>query len=896
MRLLSLRVAHFRGIESQAVEFRPTGITVIQGPNEVGKTSLMKAFDILIEFPDSSQHSEVESTKTAGQDAPSEIEARFEIGGETLTYFKRYHRDKATRLTVDSAKPRSLAGREAHDYVKHMLETRMDWELWTALKIDQSTPPDATAKVELVRSTSLREALDRAAGGRAKQVDDSLFHRVHKEWAGYFTPKGKELRPVFDTPRALVTSMAERSEDLKRQIAQAERDAERVEQIQSEIADLADQRAEAEKELRAIERDLENVRQIEASYRLALETQSQVQTKLVALQEQWRERQALLQNESARTAKLRQIEQRRREAETELIDAEKSLSAVRRDLGQAKQAVEQARGIFQQRQEDADIFVERTALSDLEQTVDRISQLRQHQAAWTEELSRIAVTDQVIQEIRAQSQKVNAAQAALVVGTPSAVVRALGEVTVAINGEAVKLDKDQERTLSITERAAVAVPGVAEVAIWPGASASDLRTKRDAELQAEGELLKQHGASSRDDAEDQWRRQQDLARKLHESGEELQRELAGGALSSLEQRLNELRQRVTNYRQRREAEYVFPTTVEEARAAAASAQQALGAVEERSTEMTLMLHAAVARVASLNGELETLASEALAESSHLETARHELIGRRSDISDEDLTRELETTTSELQQAQHHADALKHQLDALEPVQTRIRAEQKRGELDRTVAYSTQLAAQAAELRGGLSVIGARGLSEEREQVEADLHKARNELSALERRAQAAKTLFEVLRSCRDEEQSRYREPLRKQIGQIGQIVFGSDFDVQLNDSLMVESRKLNGLWLSVDALSTGAKEQLALLARLAAASLVDPAEGVPVILDDTLGHSDDHRLDLMAAVLGRVAKTNQIILLTSAARRYTKIAGAHVVDLWRPAAGVPRSDTASGLS
>ena len=53
MRFLRLRVANYRGFDTREVNFGPLGITLVQGPNEAGKTSLARrsAFSLNTSIP-----------------------------------------------------------------------------------------------------------------------------------------------------------------------------------------------------------------------------------------------------------------------------------------------------------------------------------------------------------------------------------------------------------------------------------------------------------------------------------------------------------------------------------------------------------------------------------------------------------------------------------------------------------------------------------------------------------------------------------------------------------------------------------------------------------------------------------------------------------------------------
>ena len=93
------------------------------------------------------------------------------------------------------------------------------------------------------------------------------------------------------------------------------------------------------------------------------------------------------------------------------------------------------------------------------------------------------------------------------------------------------------------------------------------------------------------------------------------------------------------------------------------------------------------------------------------------------------------------------------------------------------------------------------------------------------------------------------------------------------------SRTLGDTTIPYGSLSDGTKEQLAVIIRLACATIVAPSGGVPVILDDVLGYSDPHRLEAMGAVLSEAGRTTQVIVFTCDPGRYRQVGGAHVLRL-----------------
>ena len=100
MRLHRLRLRDFRGTVERELVFPKSGVIVFEGANEVGKTSLVDALDLLLTEKDTSTKTAVRSVKPVGRDSGSEVEAEISTGPYRFTYRKRWHRSTETVLTV----------------------------------------------------------------------------------------------------------------------------------------------------------------------------------------------------------------------------------------------------------------------------------------------------------------------------------------------------------------------------------------------------------------------------------------------------------------------------------------------------------------------------------------------------------------------------------------------------------------------------------------------------------------------------------------------------------------------------------------------------------------------------------------------------------------------------
>ncbi|NDE05141.1 MAG: hypothetical protein EB003_10905 [Flavobacteriia bacterium] len=85
--------------------------------------------------------------------------------------------------------------------------------------------------------------------------------------------------------------------------------------------------------------------------------------------------------------------------------------------------------------------------------------------------------------------------------------------------------------------------------------------------------------------------------------------------------------------------------------------------------------------------------------------------------------------------------------------------------------------------------------------------------------------------------------------------------------------------MDIANLSTGAKEQLAILIRLALTQIVQVGEPFPVILDDEFAHSDPERIAMMNNIFSDFGEEQQFIMLTCTPEKFLGYKPVKTIDL-----------------
>jgi uncharacterized protein YhaN len=197
----------------------------------------------------------------------------------------------------------------------------------------------------------------------------------------------------------------------------------------------------------------------------------------------------------------------------------------------------------------------------------------------------------------------------------------------------------------------------------------------------------------------------------------------------------------------------------------------------------------------------------------------------------------------------------------------------------TTADLEEVAQQVGQKEGRSEEISRFGwhtkLEETREQI-AD-HEKR--LLVLNRKAQAARMLYEVLNEHKESAEKDYSVHFAKYINDLAKSFYGTDVHFNVSDSFEITSRIMDHKEVEIEYLSTGAKEQLAILIRLALTQIVQVGEPFPVILDDEFAHSDPDRIAMMNNIFGDFGDDQQFIMLTCTPEKFIGYKPVKTIDL-----------------
>lgn len=878
MRFERITIRDYKAIRSVTIEPRPAGITIIEGDNEIGKSSIAEALWLIFEQNDDSSSQLVKGLKPAGRDAATEIEVVVSSGEFRFRYFKRFHRGARTELEVFEPRRELLSGREAHNRAREILDRTIDRQLWNALRLQQGASLEPLAAGE---HQPLLSALGAAAGELlGGDRERTLYDRIEQEYERYFTAAAGRERTSGDGPNAprLRRDRDEAQlhvERLVARISELEDRAIRSAELGTELAALAEKRAASEARRSELAAQDENRKQLS----IAVEAAG---NRVRVLEANIRELSAALKARGdAATALARRIEACA-EAELALKASAAPLEAAKAGLelaGPEKLAAESALAAAREAETTAESFV-RLAERELQaqQMAERLERIERHEpelraiVAW---LNACPIDERALKEIESAERALARAEAQRDAAGATIEVTAPETVTLAIDGKAVEVSPERPLRGRVPGETTLAFDDGVVLTVRAGQQAQDLaEVYRRAERELSG-MLRQKRVASGEEARNVLLERGKKDERRRSLAEQLRGDLRDLAADDLREKLGRERAAITEMATRLGPDR--PATLDDAKRLRDQASTAREGAEAAAGS-------AVARWEGANAKFQEIDRATFQKNERLSALKDEIERAKADIdrfSDEETVDSIERRIAELR-SEHEAEAasLARAQQSLAAA-TDVSAELAEAivEIQRADASLARISTERASIAGVLEDAGADGLHGQLVEAEQRLVAAEQELAAFERRANAARTLFEAMRKRRDEARENYAEPLQKQIEALGRKVLGDSFRIELTDDLRIAKVARQGAEFEISQLSVGLREQLAVLTRLACAALVSDGGGAPVVLDDIFGWADPARLRMLGPVLAEAAKDTQVLLFTCNPQRFESVVPARVIRL-----------------
>ena len=869
MKLHRLVLKNYRGIDYREIEFPDHGVVVVSGANEIGKSSMIEALDLLLESKDRSTKKEVKQVKPTYADVGSEVTAEISTGPYRFVYRKRFHKKCETQLTVLEPRREQHSGDEAHDRVQSMLAETVDTELWHAQRVLQSA---STAAVNLSGCDALTRALDVAAGDTAalSGTEPLLIERIDAEYGRYFTPTGRATGEWSDA----IAALRDAEDEVQRcaaAVAEVDDRVHRHAALTAELAELSPLQQAAAVRRTAAQAAADNIAQLTEQVKEAGLIAAAASATSTASTSAHTERVRLRAETDTRAATVAAVE-------AEARAAAEAQATAREVTVAAEAAVEEASSLLsaaQQRAETARSAVDELARRDeadrLATRLAKIDAAQRDRDLISGKLTTIALTDNLFRQIEQAAASVERVQGRLALVSATVEFVAATDIELIVGDQRVSLPAGQSWSTTAGGATQVEVPGVLTARFTPGTTALDIQAEYAA---AQQDLVAALAAAQVPDVAaarhtDQRRRQ------LLSGHDQLTATLVG---LCDDDEVEHLRSKLVELRAAQQADDIAM----DATAAGAELEEADAARVKAGAD--LETHRRVAAGAA--AKLTEISTRATLSNDKVATQRAELAGvadrlaqQRAALADDKLQAAAEADLQTAQVAKQRVAELSEQLAAAAPGAVAAELADATEAAEAIKARHDEIARTLHEIGVELTLFGTEGRNGKLDAAETRREHARSEHARVGSRARAVQLLRTVMVRHRDTTRLRYVEPFRTELQRLGRPVFGPSFEVDIDTDLCILNRTLDGCTVPYESLSGGAKEQLGILARLAGAALVAKEDAVPILIDDALGFTDPGRLAKMAEVFDTLGERGQVIVLTCTPARYDGVKGAQRIEL-----------------
>ena len=862
MRLRQIEVRDFRKLSHTVVDGLGDGLNLVVGDNEAGKSTLLAALRAAFFERHRVGGRVAEEMQPFGQSVRPEVLVDFELGGQAFRLRKAFCKRQEAELAGPDG---TVSGDEVEERLADLLG-------FVAPGAGGSKPEQHQGAHGLlwVRQGAAHQALGVGAGRDAiaaaleSEVGQvlggergrALVAAAEQRWEGFWDKRGNpkgEWRKLQDEAARLEG----RQSAFRTQLATYEGKVAQLEACRRTLARHAEEGslAHAEAELAAGRRDLVAAERIEGLLRDA-----ELRRKLAAASHgSARDRQGA---RAALVGKLAEAARDLAAAQDRATEEGSRLARLDAAARTARERVEAARAELDRAEAGLAAAAREQERRRARDELDRLArQLEATEAA--EERRREAearaeacpVTRKVLAELERLQSALDEARSEARASAVEIEFRPEGTRTVEVDGQAQAPDSP----LRLGRAAELRLEGFGRLLVRPGGDADARARAAEEARRALADALRPLGLPDISTARAAWTGAEN-DRVEARAQAQATAALATDGLDAL-RTLVAARRRLVEESPPEDAT-ADPEITQAARDAAA---EALAAAEAQGRQAEALRAQEVADLARAEAQAEALAR------AH-DACVAELAQGRAAQPDERLAEELALAEAALGTALRAEEEARSALAGADLDLLRLRLRKAEGA---EAAIRGDIAGQrrtAELLEAELSALGRDGLGEQLAEVEGQLELARRRLSVMDHEAQAARLLHETLDEAQSDSKERWLGPVKARVAPYLRLL-APDGDVILDEeTLEIRGVRRQGRHEPFEALSVGAREQMAVITRLALADVLRGA-GRPsaVILDDALVNTDEMRLERMHLALHRAAENLQVLILTCRERDFRQL-------------------------
>ncbi|KEJ90324.1 AAA family ATPase [Sulfitobacter donghicola] len=871
MKLRSLTLSNVRKFAGQTAQISGIGdgVTVVSEANEFGKSTFFDAIHALFFLKYGAATREVKSLQPRSGGAVR-IKADVELPEGLFTIEKSFLAQKRASVHDGSGALVALDD-EAESWIAKLMGSGLDGPaglLWvrqgvTALEPVGNTGADKTEKERLLGArrdllSSVAGEIDMVTGGRRM---DRVIEAAQQAFARLATATGQ---PKANGPWK-----------------EAEQEAQNHEQRHGELEARCRELSNALHQRREVSARLDVLEQpgAEEALQQALDTAQNTYNaarthadKLAQAQAQAELRKLELTTLQAKLDGLIGAQESFEKSARQLEDANKTIGETRAALEEAETTTTNAQAEWDQATQTlADAMKEKdrlqqgvlkvNAVEKLSRLIAQLDQITEKRATLEEVRAALAVmpvTDQVLRQIQDCEMRLLQKQAEVSSNGVQMHLSYTGEGRLAKDGAAIP-----EGVHQLVEKQRFDIPGVGQMTLDPGGAAADLSGVEAAKAQ--------------------------LAKALSDVG--LSQVSEARAAAVLRKEKADQASMLANV-----LETLAPEGIEQMQAQAAQAQAAVdafddpeGAASEGLTAEQMEEQIATARASEQSLRQKYDHSRDKRDAARSSNARAQvtrdavqasfdsaaaIVGDEASFAERKADAARAQSTAEV--AAKDAEAAAKTLLEGAPDLAMAQADLNRAKsaADNARQERSDLQTRKADLSATIRARAEDGVEEARDEAKGLMERAQARAARFAHEVAGLKLLIEALRAKRGAAQEAYFGPVQQELAPLLALLHADaalSFDPS---SLLPQGIERGGANETMDMLSGGTQEQIAILTRLAFARLfAKQGKPMPVILDDALVYSDDSRISAMFTALHRIATDQQVIVFSCRQMAFTGLGG-----------------------